>query len=105
LNTSRASNLHIRRKVGAPSVYDYGRERCSWLTHHLTNWMGDAGFLRRATCKTRRHNPAGDMLSIVGTVTGNRIEDGKHLVEQEARDQDGELSVLGTGAVELLGRP
>ena len=47
------------------------------------------------------------MLSIIGTVTGKRIEDGKHLVdiEQEARNQDGELSVLGTGIVELPTRP
>ncbi|MBA3898543.1 MAG: MaoC family dehydratase N-terminal domain-containing protein, partial [Sphingomonadaceae bacterium] len=35
--------------VGAPGAYDYGPERCSWLTHHLTNWIGDDGFLRRAT--------------------------------------------------------
>jgi acyl dehydratase len=35
-------------RVGAPGAYDYGPERCSWLTHHLTNWMGDDGFLRRA---------------------------------------------------------
>jgi crotonobetainyl-CoA:carnitine CoA-transferase CaiB-like acyl-CoA transferase len=33
------------REVGAPGAYDYGPERCSWLTHHLTNWMGDDGFL------------------------------------------------------------
>ena len=35
-------------EVGAPGAYDYGPERCSWLTHHLTNWMGDDGFLRSA---------------------------------------------------------
>ena len=35
-------------EVGAPGAYDYGPERCSWLTHHLTNWMGDDGFLRHA---------------------------------------------------------
>ena len=35
--------------VGAPGAYDYGPERCSWLTHHLTNWMGDDGFLRAQT--------------------------------------------------------
>ena len=89
--------------VGAPGAYDYGPERCSWLTHHLTNWMGDDGFLRRATCKIRRHNPEGDLLFIDGKVTGKRIEDGRHLVdiEQEARNQDGELSILGTGTVEL----
>ena len=27
--------------VGTPAAYDYGPERCSWMSHHLTNWMGD----------------------------------------------------------------
>ena len=92
--------------VGAPGVYDYGPERCSWLTHHATNWMGDDGFLVRATSKIRRHNPEGDMLFIDGTVTGKRKEDGRHLVDiaQEAKNQDGELSVLGTVTVALPAR-
>jgi acyl dehydratase len=92
--------------VGAPGAYDYGPERCSWLTHHMTNWMGDAGFLRRATCKIRRHNPEGDLLFINGKVTGKRSEGGRHLVDisQEAHNQDGELSVIGTGTVELPSR-
>ena len=89
--------------VGAPGAYDYGPERCSWLTHHLTNWMGDDGFLRRAHCKIRRHNPEGDLLRIDGHVTRKFVEDGRHLVEieHEARNQDGELSVVGGGVVEL----
>lgn len=93
-------------RVGAPGAYDYGPERCSWLTHHMTNWMGDDGFLRRATCKIRRHNPAGDMLFIKGKVKRKFVEDGRHLVEieQEARNQDDELSVLGSGIVELRSR-
>jgi len=92
--------------VGAPGAYDYGPERCSWLTHHITNWMGDDGFLRRATCKIRRHNPEGDLLFISGKVTGKRIEEDRHLVDitQEAVNQDGELSVVGTGVVELPSR-
>jgi hypothetical protein len=93
-------------EVGAPGAYDYGPERCSWLTHHLTNWMGDDGFLRRATCKIRRHNPEGDMLFIKGKVKRKFVEGGRHLVEieQEARNQDDEVSVLGTGIVELPSR-
>ena len=91
------------KMVGAPGAYDYGPERCSWLTHHLTNWMGDDGFLVRAHCKLRRHNPEGDLLFIDGKVTGKRVENGRHLVdiEQEARNQDGELSVVGGGTVAL----
>ncbi|CAB3836235.1 MULTISPECIES: MaoC family dehydratase N-terminal domain-containing protein [Achromobacter] len=90
-------------EVGAPGAYDYGPERNSWLTHHLTNWMGDAGFLRKSTCKIRRHNPEGDMLFFKGKVVRKYVEDGRHLVEieQEARNQDDELSVLGSGVVEL----
>jgi acyl dehydratase len=92
--------------VGAPGAYDYGPERCSWLTHHLTNWMGDDGFLRRAHCKIRRHNPEGDTLRIDGTVVRKFVEDGRHLVEieQEARNQDDELSILGSGVVALPSR-
>ena len=89
--------------VGAPGAYDYGPERCSWLRHHMTNWMGDDGFLRKATSKIRRHNPEGDILFINGKVTRVFEENGRSLVEieQEARNQDNELSVIGTGIVEL----
>jgi len=92
--------------VGAPGAYDYGPERCSWLTHQLTDWMGDAGFLVRASCKLRRHNPEGDLLLIDGKVTGKRIENGRHLIEiaQAAHTQDGELSVVSSGLVALPSR-
>ena len=93
-------------EVGAPGAYDYGPERCSWLTHHLTNWMGDDGFLRSAKCKVRRHNPEGDLLFIDGRVVRKHAEGKRHLVEieQEARNQDGEQSVIGSGVVELPSR-
>jgi acyl dehydratase len=93
-------------KVGAPGAYDYGPERCSWLTHHLTNWMGDDGFLRGASCKIRRHNPEGDLLFIKGKVKRKYVEAGRHLVEieQEARNQTDELSILGSGVVQLPSR-
>ncbi|WP_334150348.1 FAS1-like dehydratase domain-containing protein [Hyphomicrobium sp.] len=90
-------------RVGAPGAYDYGPERCSWLTHQLTNWMGDDGFLRRATCKLRRHNAEGDLLFIRGKVVRKFIDDGHHVVEieQEALNQNDEVSVVGTGLVRL----
>ncbi len=93
-------------EVGAPGAYDYGPERASWLTHQLTNWMGDDGFLRMAQCKVRRHNPEGDMLFIKGKVLRKFVENGVHLVEieQEGRNQDNELSVVGSGVVELPSR-
>ena len=90
-------------EVGAPGAYDYGPERCSWLTHHATNWMGDDGFLRKASCQIRRHNPDGDVIFIDGKITRKYEEDGKHLVEieQKAVTHRDELSAAGTAVVEL----
>ncbi len=92
--------------VGAPGAYDYGPERCSWMTHHMTNWMGDDGFLRHSESQIRRHNPEGDTLFIDGEVTAKREEDGVCLVDikHRALNQDGELSIHGTGVVQLPSR-
>ncbi len=92
--------------VGAPGAYDYGPERCSWMTHHMTNWMGDDGFLRESKSQIRRHNPEGDTLFIDGEVTGKSEKDGARLIEikHQALNQDGELSIHGTGVVELPSR-
>lgn len=92
--------------VGAPGAYDYGPERCSWLTHQLTSWMGDAGFLRQAKCQIRRHNPEGDIIFIDATVMRKYVENGRHLVEiaQNARTFNDELSAIGAAIVELPSR-
>ena len=57
--------------VGTPAAYDYGPERCSWLMHQLTNWMGDDGFLLRHQSQIRHHNVVGDWISIDGKVIDN----------------------------------
>jgi acyl dehydratase len=92
--------------VGTPAAYDYGPERCSWMTHHLTNWMGDSGFLRKIEVKIRRHNPVGDSLFIDGEVTRKFQEEDASYVEvtQRAVQQDGELSVIATGIIRLPSR-
>ena len=76
--------------VGTPAAYDYGPERCSWMSHHLTNWMGDSGFLRKLEVKIRRHNPVGDTLYINGEVTRTFAEGGRALCRDcAARGQSG----------------
>jgi hypothetical protein len=73
------------------------------MSHHLTNWMGDTGFLKRLEVKIRRHNPVGDTLYINGEVKRTFTEAGAHYAEiaQRAINQDGELSVLATGIIRL----
>jgi len=93
--------------VGTPAAYDYGPERCSWLTHHLTDWMGDDGFLRRHQCQIRHHNVVGDWITITGKVTGKGVDDEGHPVveiEQVAHNQHGDVSARGQGTVRLPSR-
>jgi hypothetical protein len=90
--------------VGTPGAYDYGPERYSWLTHHLTNWMGDDGFLTRHTGQIRHHNVVGDWIKITGRVVDKVIEaDGTAnvTIEQRAENQDGATSATGRGVVRL----
>ncbi len=93
-------------EVGAPGAYDYGPERCSWLTHQVTNWMGDEGFLSKSKSQIRRHNPDGDAIVISAVVTRKFVENGKHYVEisQKAETHRGELSASGVSIVELPSR-
>jgi acyl dehydratase len=96
----------LAMQVGTPDAYDYGPERTSWMTHHLTNWMGDDGFLHKLSAEIRRHNPVGDTLYINGEVTRIFHENGEHYAEitQTTTNQDGELSVRAKGTVRLPSR-
>ncbi|VWX53366.1 MaoC family dehydratase N-terminal domain-containing protein [Novosphingobium sp. 9U] len=90
-------------EVGAPGAYDYGPERTSWLTHHITDWIGDDGFLHKSSCQIRRHNPDGDAIVITGEVIRKFEENGKKYVEieQKATTHRNELSAFGTAVAEL----
>lgn len=93
-------------KVGAPGAYDYGPERCSWLSHYVTNWIGDAGLHVKLYSEIRRHNPEGDLLFIKGELSRKFEENGRKLVEIKlnAVNQDGERSAFGTAVAELPSR-
>ena len=88
--------------------YFYCEDEYTSEADHYANLEAtpDDGFLREASCKIRRHNPEGDMLTFTGMVKQKWVEDDRYLVEieQEARNQDGELSVIGGGVVELRNR-
>ena len=74
------------------------------MVHHLTDWMGDEGFVESSYCEIRRHNPVGDLLHLEAEVTEKTpAEDGGGTVriEQRAHNQDGELSVRATATVRL----
>jgi acyl dehydratase len=93
----------MAREVGMPGGYDVGPQRISWLGHLLTDWVGDAGFVRMLDVKLRRPNIFGDVSWCRGKVTGKRVEDGIHLVDLDVHveNQLGETTAGGTATVEL----
>lgn len=85
------------RKIGVPGIYDIAVQRTAWLATLGTNWMGDAGWLRRVWCEYRRFNVEGDTTWISGTVTRKWVDRRRHCVEIEvvATNQRRELSTPG----------
>ena len=91
------------KDVGVPGVYDYGPQRSSWMASLVTNWMGDAGFLKRIRTQMRGFNIMGDCTWARGKVTRKYVKDGYALVDIEIRgeNQRGELTTPGLATVLL----
>lgn len=94
------------KEVGVPGVYDYGPQRSSWMASLVTNWMGDAGFLKRCRTEMRRFNTMGDSTWCRGRVSRKYIKDNHCLVDIELRgeNQRGELTTPGLATVILPSR-
>ncbi len=73
------------KAIGNPMAYDYGVMRDCWLSHFMTDWMGDDGWLVRQTSEIRKFNYIGDSHIITGEVVDKRIEDGRCVVDIEMR--------------------
>ncbi len=86
------------RAIGNPMAYDYGVMRETWLTHYLTDWIGDDGWIVRQHDEIRKFNYIGDTQIITGEVVGKREEDSRCLVDIEFRatNQRGEVTAPGT---------
>lgn len=91
------------QQIGTPMAYDYGILRDCWLTHALTDWMGDDGWLVSYSSQMRKFNYMGDYHRITGEVVGKRVEGGRHLVDVELRgtNQRGEVTCPATATVAL----
>jgi acyl dehydratase len=94
----------MARAVGVPGAYDYGPERVAWLGHLVTNWIGDAGFLRRLNVRVLRHNLIGDTTWCRGTVSGKEPGGVVHLALR-ADNQRGETTASGSATAVLPERP
>jgi len=91
------------RELGIPMSYDYGAMRETWLTHALTDWMGDDGWLFKLRCQHRKFNYIGDTTWIRGTVADKIQVDGRNEVHLEVScwNQRGEQTTPGSAVVLL----
>ena len=92
--------------LGLATSYDYGAMREIWLTHAITDWMGDDAWLYLLRCEHRKFNYIGDTTWISGKVTGKRIDGEHHVVDLElvCTNQRGEETTPGTATVILPSR-
>jgi acyl dehydratase len=96
----------VAKEVGVPGTYDYGPQRSSWLCSLVTNWMGDAAFLKRVRTEMRRFNTMGDSTWCKGRVSRKYIKDRHALVDIEiwGENQRGEITTPGLATVILPSR-
>ena len=73
------------KAIGNPMAYDYGVMRDCHLSHFMTDWMGDEGWLVKQSSEIRKFNYIGDTHIFTGEVVDKRVEDGNHVVDIEMR--------------------
>ncbi|MFQ5683523.1 MAG: MaoC family dehydratase N-terminal domain-containing protein [Candidatus Binatia bacterium] len=61
-------DFHLASQRGMPAPFDNGVMRFAWVSPLLTNWMGDAGILRKLNVQVRTPNIYGDTTWYHGTV-------------------------------------
>ena len=96
----------VAKEVGVPGTYDYGPQRSAWMCTLVTNWMGDAAFLKRIRTEMRRFNIVGDTTWCKGKVVKKYVKDKAALVDIEiaAENQRGEITTPGFATVALPSR-
>lgn len=100
-------HLDAAKSAGVPYMYDVGTQRQQWLMQHLTNWMGDEGWLKTCYAEYRRFVYLSDVVRLKGKVTRKYLdENGEACVEIEtwAENQRGENVMPGHSTVILPSR-
>jgi acyl dehydratase len=92
--------------MGSPLPLDVGFQRVCWLSHLMTNWMGDTGFLRRLSARLTGLVCFGDTNWCRGRVVRKWRAGDENLVEAEVwcRNQRQEITATGQAVMALPAR-
>lgn len=96
----------MARVMGMPYAFADGVQNEMAMSHIITNWMGDDGFVKVIDFRNRRINILGDATWVKGKVVKKYSTNGEHLVDLELRgeNQEGKVHTTGTAIVRLLSR-
>jgi len=94
------------RQMGMPYGFMDGAHLEMILTHIVTDWMGDDGFVRVLDYQVRRSNFIGEINWLKGKVVKKYIENGEHLVDLDVwiDNQDNLTICKGLATVKLISR-
>lgn len=81
--------------------YDHGCQRMSWVSHFVSDWMGDHGFLRDLEIRLMRPNVLYDVQWIEGEVIAVNAEAGAVTLHVTTTNQLGEITSRSRAMVEL----
>jgi acyl dehydratase len=90
----------VAHEIGMPGAYANGGQRASWLSHAVTNWMGDAADLVELEVRLRRPDIFGDLLRSSGKVV-EKEADGLVTVALESINQLGDITATARAKVRL----
>jgi acyl dehydratase len=91
--------------LGIPAPYDYGQMRAAWVSHLLTNWIGDDGWLAEMDLQLRGFNYHGDIHRCTGAVTAKGDSPTEAVsLEVFATNQRDEATTKGSAKVLLPSR-
>ena len=102
----RFDTEHAQKRRNMPGQFDFGPQRVCWLGQIVTDWMGDAGTLKKLNASIRHPNIVGDTNTVFGEVVKKTIVDGEHLIEVQVHNsnQSGLATALGSAIVALPSR-
>jgi len=89
----------IAARIGMPGPYDYGWQRCAWLGHLVTDWIGDHAWVQKIRVELRAPNYVGDLTTVSGVVTAVDRETNSLTVDMRAVDHRGRLTAKGQARV------
>jgi len=92
--------------MGSPLPLDLGFQRIAWLSHPLTNWMSDHGFIKQLDVRLKGFVRFGDTNWCRGKVvrTWQEGTEGEVELEVASENQRGETTAMGNAIVVLPSR-